>query len=97
MGFPRQKSWSVLPFLSPGDLPDPRFELMSPVAPTLTGRFFTTEPPGKPKGALRNTKFQRLVSRGGEEKRFTGLSGEHGEGEEERQEVKWSTGLIWEG
>ena len=45
MGFPRQEYWSGLPFLSPGDLPDPETEPRSPV---LAGRFFTTEPPGKP-------------------------------------------------
>ena len=26
MGFPRQEDWSGLPFLSPGDLPDPGTE-----------------------------------------------------------------------
>ena len=30
MGFPRQEYWSGLPFPSPGDLPDPRMESMSP-------------------------------------------------------------------
>ena len=30
---------------TPGDLPDPRLE---PVSPALAGGFFTTEPPGKP-------------------------------------------------
>ena len=45
MAFPRQKYWSGLPFPSPGNLPDPGIELMSPV---LAGGFFTTEPPGKP-------------------------------------------------
>ena len=45
MGFPRQEYWSGLAFLSPGDLSDPGIELLSP---TLAGRFFTTEPPGKP-------------------------------------------------
>ena len=35
----------VLPFPSPGDLPDPGMETTSP---ELAGRFFTTEPPGKP-------------------------------------------------
>ena len=45
MGFPRQEYWSGLPFLSPGDLPDPGME---PVAPALAGGFFTAEPPGKP-------------------------------------------------
>ena len=29
MGFPRQDYWSGLPFLSPGDLPDPGIEPMS--------------------------------------------------------------------
>ena len=45
MGFPRQGYWSVLPFLSSGDLPDSRIE---PTSPALAGRFFTAEPPGKP-------------------------------------------------
>ena len=45
MGFPRQEYWSGQPFPSPGDLPDPGIELVSPA---LAGRFFTTEPPGKP-------------------------------------------------
>ena len=47
MGFPRQEHWSGLPFPSPGDLPNPGIEHMSPA---LVGRFFTTEPPGKPLG-----------------------------------------------
>ena len=45
MGFPRQEYWNGLPFPSPGDLPDPGIE---PVSPALAGRFFTAEPPGKP-------------------------------------------------
>ena len=45
-GFSRQKSWSALPFPSPGDLPNPGIEPLSPVTPVV-GRFFTTEPPGK--------------------------------------------------
>ena len=46
MGFPRQEYWSGLPFPSPGDLPRPGIE---PTSPALAARFFTTEPPGKPK------------------------------------------------
>ena len=46
MGFPRQEYWSRLPFPSPVDPPDPGMESTSPA---LAGRFFTTEPPGKPK------------------------------------------------
>ena len=45
MRFLRQEYWSGLPFPSPGDLPNPRIE---PASPALAGRFFTTEPPGKP-------------------------------------------------
>ena len=43
--FSRQEYWNGLPFPSPGDLSDPGIE---PTSPTLAGRFFTTEPPGKP-------------------------------------------------
>ena len=48
MEFPRQECWSGLPIPSPPELPDPGIEPMSPVAPELAGRFFTTEPPGMP-------------------------------------------------
>ena len=37
-------------FLTPGDLPDPGTELVSPASPALAGRFFTIEPLGKPPG-----------------------------------------------
>ena len=40
--------WSGLQIPFPGDLPDPRTDPASPVAPELAGGFFTTEPPGKP-------------------------------------------------
>ena len=45
LGFSRQECWSVLPFPSPGDLPNPGIK---PISPALAGKFFTTEPPGKP-------------------------------------------------
>ena len=35
MGFPKQEYWTELPFPSPGDLPDPGIEPMSPVSPAL--------------------------------------------------------------
>ena len=47
MEFFRQQSWSGLPFLSPGDLPNSGLEPASPAAPALAGRSFTTEPPEK--------------------------------------------------
>ena len=40
MGFSRQEYWTGSPFPSSGDLPDPRIEPRSPVAPELTGAFF---------------------------------------------------------
>ena len=42
MGFSEQEYWNGLPFPSPGDLPDPGLELVSPLAPALAGRFFIT-------------------------------------------------------
>ena len=62
MGFPRQEYWSGLPFPPPGDLLDPGIE---PKSPALAGGFFTTEPPGKPLGDLKQQKsilslFRRL-------------------------------------
>ena len=45
MGFLQARIWGGLLFPSPGDLPDPGLE---PVSPALAGEFFTTEPPGKP-------------------------------------------------
>ena len=44
MGFPRQEYWSGLPFPSPGDLPDPRFE---PTSSALQADSLPLEPPGK--------------------------------------------------
>ena len=42
--FSRQESWSRLPFPSPGDLPDPGIE---PVTPALQADSLPTELPGK--------------------------------------------------
>ena len=42
MEFPRQKSWSGLPFLTPGDPPDPETEPVSFMSPAWAGGFFIT-------------------------------------------------------
>ena len=42
MGFSRQEYWSVLPFPSPGDLPDPGIE---PGPPALQADSLLSEPP----------------------------------------------------
>ena len=54
MGFPGQEYQSGLPFPSPRDLPDPG---VKPVSPALAGRFFATEPRGKPSTLLNNVKL----------------------------------------
>ena len=41
MGFSRQEYWSMLPFPTPGDLPDTGIELPSLTFTELAGRFFT--------------------------------------------------------
>ena len=43
-GFSRQEYWRVLPFPSPGDLPDPGIKLVSP---TLQADALPSEPPGE--------------------------------------------------
>ena len=48
LGLSMQEDWSRLPFPTPGNLPDWEMEPKSPAAPELAGRFFTTEPSGKP-------------------------------------------------
>ena len=45
MGSSRQEHWRGLPLPSPGDLPAPGIEPVSPVSPALAGGFFITVPP----------------------------------------------------
>ena len=45
-GFSKQEYWSGLPFPSPGEFLDPG---ITPISPTLAGRIFTAQLPGKPK------------------------------------------------
>ena len=62
MGFSRQEYWSGLPFPSPGDLTNPGIEPAS-AASALVGRFFTTEPPGKPdffKNSVKNIIWMQV-------------------------------------
>ena len=60
IGFSRQKYWNGLPVPPPGDLPDPGIKLQSPASLILAGRFFTSEPLGKPlvyNGSFLNSLF----------------------------------------
>ena len=47
MGFSRQEYWNGLPFLPPGNPPDPGIKPKSPKSPALVGGFFTTKPSSK--------------------------------------------------
>ena len=49
LGFSKQECWSWLPLPPSGDLPDPGIQPAPPVASALAGRFFTSEPAGKPR------------------------------------------------
>ena len=48
MEFSRQEYWNGLPFLTPGDRPNPGIKPASLASPALADRVFTTVPPGKP-------------------------------------------------
>ena len=61
MRFFRQEYWSGLPFLYPGNLPDPGIEPVSPEPVScIAGGFFTTESPGKP-WAYRNQQTSIIM------------------------------------
>ena len=47
VGFSRQKCWSGLSCLPPGDLSERRIEPVSLMSPALAGRFFTSSATGK--------------------------------------------------
>ena len=66
MGFPRQEYWSGLPFPSPGDLPDPGIE---PVSPVLQANFLPTEPSGKSPLLIWSSSVNGIVRRGRREER----------------------------
>ena len=60
MGFPRQDYRSGLSFPSPGHLPYPGIQ---PLSPALAGRFFITEPPGKPTQDATSGKLPHIFVR----------------------------------
>ena len=64
IGFLRQKYWCGLPLSPPGDLLNPGIELESPESPALAGRFFTTEPSGRPSVSKRKSKTDKKALNG---------------------------------
>ena len=57
MEFSRQEYWSGLLFPTPGDLPDPGIEPLSPVSSALQEEFLPTELSEKPSLILDSSKF----------------------------------------
>ena len=57
MGFSRQEYWSVLPFLYPGDLPDPGIE---PMSSELQVDSLQSEPPGKSSRKATETQLKTV-------------------------------------
>ena len=57
-GILQKEYWSQLPFLSPGDLPDPRIE---PWSPALQADSLPSEPPGKPQASFQLYKNLALM------------------------------------
>ena len=58
MGFSRQEYWSVLPFPSPGDLPNPGIDPGSLMSPALAGGFVTTSNAWEAQGLLCTKSLQ---------------------------------------
>ena len=79
MEFSRQDYLGGLPFTSPGYLPDPGNEPMSPAAPALQVNSLLSEPSEKPRDKRMNSKQNRKeirdVSRWGERLKNAGLWG----------------------
>ena len=63
LGLSWQEYRSGLPFPFPWDLPDPGIEPASLGSPALAGRFFPTEPPGKPTNKLYSHFFPTRTCR----------------------------------
>ena len=60
MGFSRPEYWSGLPFLPPGDLPDPGIKPTSLMSSALAGGFFTTSGNWEaPKAIIRQLKTKK--------------------------------------
>ena len=59
MGSPRQEYWNGLPFPSPGGSSRPRIQTR---VSALAGGFFTTEPPGKPRGTIAQCQIPKRES-----------------------------------
>ena len=55
MDFSKQEYWSGLPFPSPGVLPNPGIE---PVSPALQADALSSEPPGKPNNIAYQMQFR---------------------------------------
>ena len=64
-GISRQECWSGLPFPSPCNLPNPGTKPEFPASPALGGRFFITEPLGKPWAETKSTCRLQVTANNG--------------------------------
>ena len=62
MEFSRQEYWSGLRCLPPGSLPDPGDQTQVSYGTHIIGRFFTTEPLGKPNDVAMVIKSRNLIT-----------------------------------
>ena len=60
-GILQTRIWNGLSFPTPGDLPDPGVKPESLTSPAFAGRFFTTEPLGKPPDIEDDTKILQYL------------------------------------
>ena len=90
MGFSRWECWHGLPFPSSGDLPNPGNK---PVSPALAGRFFTTEPPGKPSALLFKGRWIQTFGEGrGKPVHAQGHCGPHFNAHHVLSSSQWTSG-----
>ena len=75
MGFFQARMLEWVAISSSGDLPDPGIE---PVSPALAGRFFTTEPPGKPPVAYEKERKSSFLPHGEASGLLTGIHSHRG-------------------
>ena len=97
MRFFRPESWSGLPFPPPGDLSNLGIKPTCSASLTLAGRFFTTEPRGKPFIRMLKLKLQyfgHLMRRVDSLEKTLMLGGIGGRRRRGRPRMKWLDGIT---
>ena len=63
MAFSKQEKWSGLPYLPPGDLPNPGIDPTCPLAPELQADSFLLNNQGKPPFILADGDYSHEIKR----------------------------------